>query len=213
MCGVIGYFSKSPSDDHVALIERLFEASKIRGLHAFGATARAQDGKLMTFKTTALREIKQWLRGIPRFDLLIGHTRYSTSGDWRQPENNQPIVVAGSSLVFNGVISQASKKEYEKIFSKTYETGNDGEIFLRKVIDGEDWAQFVREGKFSFAGAFLHNGEAVAIRNKNRPLWSCETADANFLASTQDIFKRAGFSHQTPIEVKPGEVYQICSRR
>lgn len=198
MCGVIGMFAPDPGVRHLEAVCRLFEQSQIRGLHSFGITAwvgasSLQDG-LETKKAFTLDKIKA---GILEYkhrppELLIGHNRYSTSGDYHDHANNQPIHIPGISLVFNGVITQATKDQYEKIFGKRYQTENDGEIFSRKVLDGEDWARFVADGRFSFAGLFVRNGEAFAIRNRQRPLYMGNAPGGVFFASTADIFKRAG---------------------
>jgi glutamine phosphoribosylpyrophosphate amidotransferase len=208
VCGVIGFYSKKPTEEHVELVCRLFEESKIRGLHAFGVAIRTEKG-LTDFKTFDFEDMKRWLRLAPKFDVLIGHNRYSTSGDYHNHKNNQPISIERTHVVFNGVITQASRNVYEKTFGKTYVTENDGEIFARKVVDMEDWAGFVFKGKFSFAGAFLQNDRAVALRNKNRPLWISEANGARFIASTQNIFTRAGF--ESSKEIPPGRIVDLCS--
>ena len=196
MCGVIGMHSTEPRGHHLDAFCRLMEQSKIRGLHSFGiSSSRPGHGDgIETFVSHKIENTKlRVLEMRPRPpEILIGHNRYSTSGDWKDHSNNQPIHIKGVSLVFNGVISQARKEEYEKIFKKTYSTSNDGEIFARKVLDGEDWERFVAAGKFSFAGLFIHQGRLVALRNKNRPLWSATYLGAKYFASTEDIFIRAG---------------------
>lgn len=208
MCGVIGFFTTNPDDIQIARLERLFEQSKIRGLHSFGITIRTLDGELKTFKSLDLSSLKNYLRNAPPFDTLIGHNRYSTSGDWHDENNNQPIVIPGISVVFNGIITQATKREYELALGKKFITENDGEIFARKVIDGEDWRAFVSKGRFSFAGAFMTEKEAFAIRNKNRPLWMSRSPSSMFIASTRDIFMRAGF--KAPEEIREGQAVPLA---
>jgi len=208
MCGVIAYFSPKPSKKHTQEISDLFEQSKIRGLHSFGFSARI-NGKIQTFKEWDLKKLQEKIVSIPKFDLLVGHTRYSTSGDFKDHSNNQPIDIPGIALAFNGVITQASKEEYEKTYGKQYVTENDGEIFARKVLDGEDWEEFVFDGSFSFAGAFISKKGAYALRNPNRPLWMLERSDARFLASTKNIFERASLIGSK--EIQPGVVVDLCS--
>lgn len=205
MCGVIGFYSKSPSKKHVEALQRLFKASKIRGLHAFGYTFQNPGKKsTRTLKFSSAEECiasLELLKSDPP-SMLIGHNRYSTSGDYKDPDNNQPITIPGISLVFNGVITQASKEEYEKVHHQVYTTENDGEIFARKVLNDEDWYNFVAKGRFSFAGVWIHRGQITMMRNKNRPLWCSPTDDAIFVASTEDIFERAtGFNrpHEVPV--------------
>jgi len=131
---------------------------------------------------------------------LIVHCRYSTSGDWKEEGNNQPIVIGDCALAFNGVIRMSTKDEWGKEFGFKPVTDNDGEIFVRKVLDGEDWNAWVAHGAFSFAGVMLHGGRLIALRNKQRPLWHNEAYGCNFIASTADIFNRIGLggAHEVP---------------
>lgn len=199
MCGLVGFYSPDPTFDHLKGIVRLFEASKIRGLHSFGFSVPAhypQDG-IRTAKFHTLLETKAFLMQMhlnpPQ--ILIGHNRYSTSGDFHDHSNNQPIHVPGISLAFNGVISMKTKAEYEKEYKKLYSTENDGEILCRKILDGDEWQNWIAKAKFSFSGLILRNGEVCAITNGRRPLWSSVTRGGVFVASTNDVFTRAtGFA-------------------
>jgi glutamine phosphoribosylpyrophosphate amidotransferase len=198
MCGVIGFETRSAagSPDDIKRVKALFRESQIRGKHAYGFSSLSPTGVdcIVTHKRIHLWEIDLCLDVAWPYSSLIGHTRYSTSGDWRELNNNQPIHIRsgnlGVSVVFNGVIHQGTKSEIENDFGFSLETANDGEVFARKVLLDEDWETWVREGSFSFAGLFIRNGEITAIRNKNRPLWYA-IADRNvYVASTQDIFRR-----------------------
>ncbi len=208
MCAVIGYFANEAKPEHVEMIHRLMMASKIRGLHAFGYSIW-NGNTIATKKFDNVESCQNSLVKSKPFRMLISHNRYSTSGDYKNPDNNQPLHITsparGShalSLVFNGVISQATKEEYSKQYDIHCQTDNDGEIFARKVLDGEDWANWVSRGRFSFAGIFIHKGEAWMIRNKNRPLWYSITDGAVFVASTEDIFGRAeGFEDPFPVPI------------
>lgn len=209
MCGVIGFYSKNPNSALDApAIKALFRQSKIRGLHAFGFTAWQAGPGLQTWKGQTLEELERYLDDAFRRPVvaLVGHTRYSTSGDWKEPANNQPIHIHQGdqelSLAFNGVISMKTKAEFSRDYGKQYVTDNDGEIFARKVLDGEQWEAFVREGSFSFAGCFLWQGRLWALRNPNRPLWYWRNHDHILFASTKDIFKRA-FPDMPSKEFKP----------
>jgi len=221
MCGVVAYATQEVTKAQEASLIRLFRESKIRGLHACGISWLSE-GRLLTAKfhevpqlTALLEGLLRGLRGRPL--KLIGHTRYSTSGDWADHANNQPLNIkagppAGKtgelpdvpesavSLVFNGCIHMGLRSEYEALYGREYVTDNDGEIFCRKVLDGEDWERFVAEGSFSFAGTFIYQGKLVVMRNRNRPLWTCTEDRAVFVASTADICRRAQL---------PGELQEV----
>lgn len=198
MCAVLGFQTNSPKEEHLEKILKLWDQSKIRGLHAFGFTV-LKNGDLLTYKTTDFEELKKAIKQFWPFEKMIGHCRYSTSGDWKDPNNNQPIFQGDVSLVFNGVVSMKEKWEYEREFKKQYRTENDGEIVLRKFLDDENWSGFVINGKFSFAGIILDKYGMYVLRNENRPLWVATEDDAHFFGSTRDIFRRAGFQHSWKI--------------
>ena len=200
MCGIIGYASDSPKASHAKQIGSLFSESKIRGLHAFGFSW-LNGNDLTTEKFSNVNRCIESLPGLT--SRLIGHCRYSTSGDYQDIENNQPLQIGQAAMAFNGVISMATKKENERKHGRQYETDNDGEIFLDKLTSDDGWEEFVARGKFSFAGLVLKDNKIIALRNKNRPLYRVGSDGATFFASTRDIFKRAGFC-ETPQEVPCG---------
>lgn len=206
MCGVIGYSSNNPSENHRVMLRRLFFESRVRGLHAFGFSFWDGAGVV----TNRFARLEECLAALPQVTTrLIGHCRYSTSGDYRTPENNQPIHTGDVALAFNGVISMATKPEYERQYGRKYATDNDGEIFLDKYVRGDNWEKFVAGGRFSFAGVVLHRDTLVAIRNSRRPLYRCDEDDGVFYASTADVFRRAGFAAE-PDQVPAGVAFRAA---
>lgn len=208
MCGVVGFYSEDPSRSHLLKIIQLFKHSKIRGLHAFGFSVLEKRGRpdgIYTAKFHSLLELEVALRAyeLNPPGLLIGHGRYSTSGDYHDHSNNQPIHIPYVSVAFNGVISMKTKEEREKDFHKLYTTDNDGEIIARMAERNEDYATFVKKGKFSFAGLIMKGERVGVLRNKNRPLWCAKYEGGTFIASTKDILRRAG-GFETPKEIPPG---------
>jgi glutamine phosphoribosylpyrophosphate amidotransferase len=206
MCAVIGYCGLGGAVAAEAL-SRLFHQSKIRGLHAFGLAYDA-DGAILCRKFNNLQMAQAELRGVAlRFEdkqlKLIAHCRYSTSGDWREAANNQPIAIDDVALAFNGVIHMGTRQEWGRKYNFNPVTDNDGEVFVRKVLDQADWQGWVRDGEFSFAGVMLYDGALIALRNKHRPLYRA----GDYIASTADIFKRAGMGGAEP--VTPGEALML----
>lgn len=184
MCGVVGYepIEKGDRVARVSSLVRLAYESRVRGMHAYGL---AQPEVVQKFS-----RLDSFLKALEEFDdekPLIAHCRYSTSGDWTVPTNNQPIVVDNRALAFNGVISMGTKQEFEAQFDVKCDTENDGEIFLRRP-------EVLRFPKVSFAGVWLDGSVLCAARNERRPLWTCRAHGAEWFASTRDIFLRAGFS-------------------
>jgi glutamine phosphoribosylpyrophosphate amidotransferase len=203
MCGIVGYWPVSPSVETAAAFARLFRESTIRGLHAFGIAQPSADGALAVTRAFHQGEV------IARFDPerpAIAHARYSTSGDWHVSDNNQPVVAAGMALAMNGVISMATKGEFEAAFGVDCEHDNDAEIFLRRLEAGQAAESFLTEMVGSFAGVWLRAGQLYAGRNARRPLWACEAYGARWRVSTRDILRRAGFPVDLAQELGPGTV-------
>lgn len=204
MCGVVGFSCDNPSAEHYDLLAKVICQSAIRGLHSFGIAFTIPNVGVVTKKNHNLLELE-----IPKVNKLIYHNRYSTSGDYEDHINNQPITNGKMALVFNGVIDMRTKEEMEAKYGIQMMTENDGEIVLQTC--GSDKAKlktFVENTTGSFAGLILTaSNELIAIRNTNRPLWTCEYKNGVYFASTKDIFLR---SDQTlkPVEVKPYTIYE-----
>jgi len=190
MCGIVGYMSLNPASEHLDILVKLIWQSKIRGLHAAGAAYNYGEQIAKFFTVNEL--IKQLQADFPFCD-AIAHTRYSTSGNWKELENNQPVVVGKCSLVFNGVISMKTKPEMEQEFGCTLNVDNDGEVFLQHAAKGGHPAKFVQNMTGSFAGLWYDNlGGIHALRNDRRPMWwFYQDSTTVFFCSTRDIIKRA----------------------
>ena len=206
MCGIVGMVAEKSKPVHKQLLSRLFFESRIRGRHAFGFSV-CEAGKVVTKR---FLNVEDCVEALPdSITKLIGHCRYSTSGDYLNQDNNQPIQVNETALAFNGVVSMATKQEYSAEFGREYKTENDGEIILDQFERNEPWPEFLMGGNASFAGLFLTSEELTAFRNSSRPLYYCEEASGLFFASTADIFKRAGFKVQARL-LFAGEVKRVA---
>lgn len=191
MCGVIAYQPYKPDCKAESAFELLFNESAIRGLHAFGIAQ--QDYVIRPCEISGIVFDKNYP--------AIAHARYSTSGSWKISGNNQPLVVGGYSLVFNGVIHMGTKNEMEQEFSVKLITENDGEIFLQCLEKGESAEKFINRISGSFAGCWFDHGVLYAGRNARRPLWKCDAYGADWYASTKDIFHRARFPEPTEVAI------------
>lgn len=191
MCGVIGYHPLEPNDLQVEMFGRLFDQSRIRGHHAYGIA----DPKFV-HRGYNWVDVFSWFNPcVP----TIGHTRYCQSGDWKEMQNNQPLRVAQYKLAMNGVIHMGTKEEFETAFNVQCEVDNDSEVFLQRLVGGQDALDFIKGITGSFAATWLDGERLFAGRNARRPLWKCKAFGALWYASTRDIFYRAGFP--TPMEL------------
>lgn len=212
MCGLVGYYTAAEATlnrNHLDIITALMQQAKIRGLHAHGFAIDGGD-EVHKFHDLGDAIAKLWDLW-PVYD-LITHSRYSTSGDWEEIENNQPLAVEEYVLAFNGVISMATKEEMELAYGYHLDTYNDGEIFIRHLLAGGDPSDFVRGMRGSFAGLwYTPSGDLFALRNERRPLWMLRyDADTVFVTSTLDIFKRALPGHyEMAQQLQPNVVYNL----
>jgi asparagine synthetase B (glutamine-hydrolysing) len=204
MCGVVGFICDNPNQEHIDILKKFINESKIRGLHSFGYTY--YDNGLITNKYFDMADIDG--SEFPKPKKFIYHNRYSTSGDFRQHINNQPVTVGDKSLVFNGVVDMGTKSEIEKKYNISMHTGNDGEIILHKCVGKEDLKEFITNMKGSFAGMILNKSKQLfVVRNSRRPLWRLIVKDAVYIASTRDIFKRVNPEYE-PELLEPNFVYE-----
>jgi len=198
MCGIVGFYSKKKTSADIALLRSVVEETKIRGLHAFG-TAYFKGKKLKVLKS--LEFDFDYLFGDfidSKSSRIVFHCRYSTSGDFKDMDNNQPIVVKNKAIVMNGVISMAKKEKYEKRFKVSCKTSNDSEIILRSKLSTLD---FLKEyERVSFAGLFLRKDKIIGLRNNKRPMYSFSRGLSKFIVSTKDIAKRSGIKTARPCE-------------
>lgn len=208
MCSVIAYQSPEFNEKDRDLLVSLFEESVARGRHSYGVAAQIHD-RLMEWSVK--HDLKSIIDSIMELTIgrplsLIGHCRYSTSGDYKDHRNNQPIILGFIPFVFNGVIDMGTKAEMEKRYNFDMLGENDGEIFLDKLYRREDVESWVRDGSFSFAGAWIQNGKVWLLRNEMRPLWMAWVGKSAFAASTLDIIARSGFPANSAIPVSPGRI-------
>lgn len=201
MCGVVAAVGQNIDKD---LIKEIFNQSKIRGLHAFGFAGVERSGRMFVVKDT---DLKKLLSRLDQYDpiALIGHTRYSTSGDWQEPENNQPLIFEGKIMVFNGTIDMRSKGDIEKDLNKQIPAENDGFILIDRVDD----IQFRKKSDISFAAAWIEENTLKVCKNNNRPLRFTNKNNTTYIASTVDILIRSGVDVINIHEFEPIKIHEF----
>ena len=211
MCGILGFYSPAPTADHIQDLGLLFAQSKVRGTHSFGFSYWSRTDEATTIKAHKLEEITYALSCLKSNPpgAIIAHNRYSTSGDWKDHENNQPLTTRDYKIAFafNGVIDMRSKHQWEEEYRKAFRTDNDAEIFLNWIEEDKDPIEFLKK-PCSFAGLYLKSGQVFAVRNKNRPMWALRRQDGVFIASTRDIFLRT-FGKVQPLELPPMQLFEL----
>jgi len=203
MCSIIAVSGSWDEE----IVKQIMKNSRIRGLHSFGYSF-VEKHKIYNLKFIDYKKfIESLIEKKPK--KFIAHFRYSTSGDWKVIENNQPIFLDDFCLAFNGVIDMSSKSEMEKKFNVEMKTENDGEIAILKYKEGkESFLNFINENKRTFAGVFLNNkNEIIAIKNNLRPLSISNHKNATYIASTLDILSRSGLKNNE--KLKANKYYEI----
>lgn len=204
MCAIVGYHSPKCLDRY--LLMNVIKQSKIRGLHSFGISYYDGCG-LETRKSHEQHQIMNHLLSLKKVSTLIYHNRYSTSGDWKDHKNNQPLHMDDLAFAFNGTIDMRTKSEMEKDYGKMV-SDNDGEIFMKHILSGAAADDFSQLYKCTFAGVWLRDGVLNFMRNFHRPMWAYQTDDTTMVASTRDIFERAGADMECVSEVEPYTHYR-----
>lgn len=197
MCGIIGYYSPDPLPDHSELFYALAKEAKIRGLHAFGVSYYEGD-HIETRKWFAFPDRDQMATACES-GRAIWHNRYSTSGDWHDMANNQPIDMGVLSVALNGVITMAPKDEWEEEFGVRCVSSNDAEILARVLEKGGDPGKFVTSIRGSVAAVWLQGGKVWTVRNLQRPLHYFVASGAVFVVSTVDIARRGAGVEPRPV--------------
>jgi len=202
MCSIIACSGDWDKD----IVYKILKNSRIRGLHSFGFSYI--DENLKTNKYLDFKNFSEELLDI-KPEKFIAHFRYSTSGDWKMLENNQPISFSNISLVFNGVIDMRTKNEMEEAYKIKMQSENDGELAILKYLSGiENLKDFINNSGRTFAGAFLTNENKIfAIRNKLRPMAISIQEKATYLSSTTDILKRSSINKY--FIAIPNKLYEI----
>ena len=185
MCSIIAYKGKYNKE----LVEKICFNSRIRGLHSFGYSYSDKDS-IITLKYFDYDRFVNSLHG-NKPEKFIAHFRYSTSGDYKEQANNQPIEIGTMSMVFNGVLDMGTKQEMEEKYNCSMITENDGELAILEKKKGDELLkQFIQQK--TFAGAFLDLKKIQVIRNENRPCYLGFYEDVKIIASTKDILLRSG---------------------
>lgn len=205
MCGIIGIISPDNQLLRTTAASLLHE-SQIRGKHATGISYILH-GRHITEKAPIPAET--FIKNTFPKDLgnvMIGHTRYSTS----DIEYNQPLRQDDISLVHNGVITQSAFEEWEAKFGyKDFKTRNDSEILLKRIAEKKEmdsWLDF--EDSSIAAGAILRK-ELFCFRNGQRPLYIFYSKEVMGFASTENIIKRALGKTAEIYKTKPFEIYNF----
>lgn len=197
MCCILGYNGKHEEKT----LKKLLLSCRLRGVHAFGV-AYYEKGKLNCYKSLNYTDFENYIlqNKLTRF---IAHYRYSTSGDYKNMKNNQPLIWNNDCLAFNGVINQGTKKEIEAQYDLKLPSDNDGYVLMKKLNDTE----FLKSN-ITFAAITINKDVIKGIRNIKRPLYKYSDKNKSIFCSTKDILFRSGLT-QNIERLKANTFYEI----
>lgn len=216
MCGIAGFITDYPTKTQVNLFKLLMLQSGSRGLHATGVCC---DGALKRNNLSVYDTNMDWV--IPS-NIVLGHTRYDTSGDYHVVDNNQPLQLKNLTLAHNGIISMASN--FDEIFGEPCQTANDSELLLRKISKHALGSNLVsaipqalhelneiQQPIFACVLVDTANQAVYLFKDDVRPLhlyWVDKLA-CWVWSSTSDIMKRSCKHPYSEYELEPFKVYQL----
>lgn len=128
MCSLVGFLGLGKKEDFA---KGLLVAGQIRGTHATGYVEIGKDGKSVCYKdaTAAAEFVKDM-----KFELdtvsFLGHTRYGTCGDIKNPHEAHPFEGDRWSIMHNGWISRSDYESIKRKYDLHPKTPVDSEIFL-----------------------------------------------------------------------------------
>ncbi|MFC1959147.1 hypothetical protein ACFLYO_00400 [Chloroflexota bacterium] len=141
MCGVFAYNGPEPVD--LRWIQQVAKLAGYRGPYSFGFAWRGLDESWQVYKQVgALDENLDTLERVVGAVQVIGHARLATSGDFRQLENNQPLIKDDVAIAHNGNVY--NWQALARMYGFTPETANDSEALLH-LIDGDVSASKVEQ--------------------------------------------------------------------
>lgn len=242
MCGIFGVTVEGEFNErHDKLVRALFLESQIRGRHATGVTwTSGFVPEMTTIKHPVPAEefvkSNMYNSSVPfgEFNVrMLGHCRYSTSGDWDDNENNQPLMSQEIALVHNGLVSMGTKEEFEAQYSIKANSYNDSEVILQHVLRvkystrGDDPDKVTLVESLSKALHRIHRVEPpifalgiigrwwqmLCVRDHIRPLWlfSIDSLGVKGFASTEDIINRVAEHMQVTIDRQEVPPYTIIN--
>jgi glutamine phosphoribosylpyrophosphate amidotransferase len=207
MCGIAAYFSRDPASRHVEIVSAILGELLTRGVHAFGVSF------LNGLEIVTVKSFRPLTKA--QISLAVGsgaaifHNRYSTSGDWRDQRNNQPIDVGSLAVAVNGVTSMAPPDEWAHRFGVECESQNDAEIVARLLASRPADQVVSRRDIGSLAACWLTLcGGVFVARNSTRPARLVADCGAVFVASTTAAIA-AAFGGPVGRPVPAGEVIDL----
>jgi len=192
MCGLFGFVSKDRGAMNMNIIERLAEITERRGRHAWGIAWVDSRGRLRAYKQPGPISRSLDLLGIAAdSQMLIGHCRYATHGDYNENLNNHPHPCDGGWVMHNGIISHYQKLVDDYALNMSTECDSEVVGLLIERFTGSLMQRCIKateicRGGSPFAMLGLWRNSMVIARANGQPLHVGETSLGYYIASMKE---------------------------
>ncbi len=203
MCGIAGVISRNGVK--LTRFLEVLQGLQHRGQESTGFVGYTVDGELVSFKTFGLvSQIPERFRSDPIFRIIIGHTRYSTTGESWRMENVQPFYVLREKGI-TAIVHNGNIRNYEEIKSELSSRGvffratSDTEVILNLylTLDGrieDKFKEMAKRLRGAWSVLMIDGDNLIAFRDPNgfRPLWMGKMDGEIWFASEDSALKCVG---------------------
>ena len=183
MCGVYGYIGTGARFKDIESIALLAET---RGPHSFGFTY-VKNGKLKTVKQLGkVSEDTEILRQAEGSNVIIGHARLATAGDFKDMKNNQPIHLPNPGMEVS-VVQNGNVYDYRELYEKySYEpvTRNDTEA-LWMLFAKSNLTPYQIQETLPKHSVLIIQGDNLIIMSKGLPMFEDRVGNGRVYCSRE----------------------------
>ena len=182
MCGIIGMINYNGiTKSQRVIFEQMFVNCQSRGTDAFGYVSYPKN-YIFKKKGEAYKHIsKNDLQNVYNNNIVLGHTRFATTGSEKRNMNNHPFETRDFVMAHNGVIQNNTNFEFESNIKKKSDIETDSVVIVKSIQE-----QFEK-----------HKDVEMAIKETTKKLYGSYACWV--------LFKKTGsvflFRHGNPIEI------------
>lgn len=199
MCGIVGIFNPTQTENNVNLFEQMLYADVFRGFHSTGVFRLCADNtNTETFKKALPAGVYLYndgwealkggtypgTKGLQKLSpLYVGHNRHATIGE-KTDENSHPFTEGAITLVHNGSVTKSTLSNGSKFAVDSHA--------ICALIDekGIDEALKEMDGAFALVWWDSESKTLNFLRNSKRPMHICKYTDGTYAwASEEDMLK------------------------
>jgi len=191
MCAIFGFVAKGTKGPKLETLAKIVRGNVARGPHAFGFAWIDSRGRLRMYKQTGRLTDDLGVLAMARdAQMLVGHMRWATHGDYRNNLNNHPHPADGGWIVHNGVVQNYSALVARWKLMPITECDSEALGLMVERSTGTIGARMARaarlsQGRLAMLGLWGRPGTLVAVRRGN-PLHTADAGEGVYLATLDD---------------------------